>query len=125
MAGPGRRSRKVSRTLGRERGSEVAHARWCSPPQGLASREVAPVYARRRPEATTLYAVVRDNLETLYGAVDDGALGVSTVSAVPPMREALLVPVDSNDAEPVHGMARPAASTAKPTSRGANLVIAR
>jgi len=32
---------------------------------------------RRRPETTTLYAVVRDNLETLYGAVDDGALGVA------------------------------------------------
>lgn len=31
-------------------------------------------YERRRPEATTLYAVVQDNLETLYGAVDDGAV---------------------------------------------------
>ena len=30
-------------------------------------------YERRRPETTTLYAVVRDNLETLYGAVEDGA----------------------------------------------------
>ena len=35
------------------------------------------VYARRRPETTTLYAVVRDNLETLYGAVDDGALPIA------------------------------------------------
>jgi hypothetical protein len=26
------------------------------------------VYARRRPEQTTLYAVVRDNIETLYAA---------------------------------------------------------
>jgi hypothetical protein len=31
-------------------------------------------YARRRPEATTLYQVVQGNLETLYGAVDDGAV---------------------------------------------------
>ena len=31
---------------------------------------VAPfVYARRRPEQTTLYAVVRDNVETLYAAM--------------------------------------------------------
>ncbi len=34
----------------------------------------AITYERRRPEATTLYAVVQDNLETLYGAVDDGAV---------------------------------------------------
>jgi len=35
-----------------------------------------PVFARHRPELTTLYEVVRDNLETLYAAVDDGALSV-------------------------------------------------
>jgi Transposase zinc-binding domain len=34
-------------------------------------------YVRRRPEETTLYAVVRDNLATLYGAVEDDALPIS------------------------------------------------
>ena len=43
----------------------------------MSTVSLAPRYTRRRPEETTLYAVVRDNLETLYGAVDDGALGVA------------------------------------------------
>jgi hypothetical protein len=34
-------------------------------------------YTRRRPETTTLYAVVRDNLATLYGAVEDGARAIA------------------------------------------------
>jgi Transposase zinc-binding domain/Putative transposase len=38
---------------------------------------VTAAYTRRRPEETTLYAVVRDNLATLYGAVADGALPIS------------------------------------------------
>jgi Putative transposase/Transposase zinc-binding domain len=38
---------------------------------------VTAAYTRRRPEETTLYAVVRDNLATLYGAVEDGALPIS------------------------------------------------
>jgi hypothetical protein len=38
---------------------------------------VNAAYTRRRPEETTLYAVVRDNLATLYGAVEDGALPIS------------------------------------------------
>jgi Transposase zinc-binding domain/Putative transposase len=38
---------------------------------------VTASYTRRRPEETTLYAVVRDNLATLYGAVEDGALAIS------------------------------------------------
>ena len=33
------------------------------------------VYARHRPEGTTLYEVVRDNLETLYGAGEQVVLG--------------------------------------------------
>jgi hypothetical protein len=37
---------------------------------------VSPAYTRRRPEETTLYAVVRDNIATLYGAVEDGALSL-------------------------------------------------
>ena len=36
----------------------------------------AAVYARRRPEETTLYKVVQANLATLYGAVDDNALAI-------------------------------------------------
>jgi len=36
----------------------------------------AVVYARRRPEETTLYKVVQDNLSTLYGAVADHALAI-------------------------------------------------
>jgi hypothetical protein len=35
---------------------------------------------RRRPEETTLYAVVRDHLKTLYAAVEDGFEG----AALPP-----------------------------------------
>ena len=48
----------------------------------MSAASLAPRYTRRRPETTTLYAVVRDNLETLYGAVDDGALGVALPSFV-------------------------------------------
>ncbi len=36
----------------------------------------AVVYARRRPEETTLYKVVQDNLATLYEAVEEGALPI-------------------------------------------------
>jgi hypothetical protein len=43
----------------------------------MAVGQVTAVYTRRRPEATTLYAVVRDNLATLYGAVEDGALSIA------------------------------------------------
>ena len=32
---------------------------------------------RRRPEQTSLYAVVRDNLRTLYAAVEDGFAGAA------------------------------------------------
>jgi Putative transposase/Transposase zinc-binding domain len=39
--------------------------------------KVTAVYMRRRPEETTLYAVVRDNLATLYSAVGDGALSLA------------------------------------------------
>jgi hypothetical protein len=39
--------------------------------------DVTAAYTRRRPERTTLYAVVRDNLATLYGAVADGVLSIS------------------------------------------------
>ena len=47
-------------------------------PGSAAARAGTPfVYERRRPETTTLYAVVRDNLETLYGAVDDGAIPIT------------------------------------------------
>ncbi|HEX7489543.1 MAG TPA: transposase, partial [Anaeromyxobacteraceae bacterium] len=38
-------------------------------------RPTGHVYARRRPEQTSLYAVVRDNLRTLYAAVEDGFAG--------------------------------------------------
>jgi len=34
-------------------------------------------YERRRPELSTLYAVVKENLETLYGAVDDAAVPIA------------------------------------------------
>jgi hypothetical protein len=40
------------------------------------------VYARHRPEQTTLYEVVRDNLATLYAAVDDGALPIALPALV-------------------------------------------
>jgi hypothetical protein len=40
-------------------------------------RDVAAAYTRRRPEETTLYALVRDNLAKLYGAVEDGAFPIS------------------------------------------------
>jgi hypothetical protein len=38
---------------------------------------LAPAYRPRRPQDSTLYAVVRDNLATLYGAVDDGAVSIA------------------------------------------------
>ncbi len=34
------------------------------------------LYARRRPEESTLYKVVQDKLATLYEAVDEGALPI-------------------------------------------------
>jgi hypothetical protein len=37
----------------------------------------APGYQRRRPETTTLYAVVSDNIETLYAAVAAGFEGAA------------------------------------------------
>ena len=37
----------------------------------------AIVYARHRPEETTLYNVVRENLDTLYDAVDEGAIAIA------------------------------------------------
>jgi hypothetical protein len=38
---------------------------------------LAPAYRTRRPQDSTLYAVVRDNLATLFGAVDDGAVSIA------------------------------------------------
>ena len=35
------------------------------------------LYARRRPEESTLHKVVQDNLATLYEAVDEGALPIA------------------------------------------------
>ena len=40
-------------------------------------RPTGHAYARRRPEQTSLYAVVRDNLRTLYAAVEDGFAGAA------------------------------------------------
>lgn len=66
-------------------------------------RTRAGSYERRRPETTTLYAVVRDNVETLYAAVAAGFGG----AALPPSLQWIESDLKQGDAESLdHRIAR-------------------